>query len=165
MNTGYLSGDSMEIPKYMNQPISIKLSDPRALPLRGHPSDAGADLFSTEDKIIYPQDMHLIDTGVALKIPVGMMGLVTPRSSQGKGKIRIANTVGVIDSDYRGNIMVRVLNDGEEPYEISKYATRIAQLIIVPVILPEFRVWDNPLTGLWDDTSRSTGGFGSTGGV
>ena len=146
-------------------PISIKLSDPKALPLRGHPSDAGADLFSIEDKIIYPQDMHLIDTGVALKIPVGYVGLVTPRSSQGRIKVSIANTVGVIDPDYRGTIKVRLLNEGEDPYEINKFATRIAQLMIVPIFYPEFRVFDESISGLWDDTARSTGGFGSTGGV
>ncbi len=153
------------IPKYMNMLINIKLDDPRAMPLRGHPSDAGADLFSTVDKIIYPQDMHLIDTGVALKIPVGYVGLVVPRSSQGKIKVSIANTVGVIDSDYRGNIMVRLFNGGEDPYEINKFATRIAQLIVLPITLPEFRVFDPNIIGAWDDTVRSTGGFGSTGGV
>jgi dUTP pyrophosphatase len=71
--------------------------------------------------------------------------------------------VGVIDADYRGNIMVRLLNEGSEPYEVNAYATRIAQLIIMPVMLAEFRVFDPNVTGLWDDTERSTGGFGSTG--
>lgn len=145
--------------------IDIKLTDPRCLPLRAHPTDAGADLFSVETKMIYPGDMHLIDTGVALKIPKGYVGLVVPRSSQGKLKVSIANTVGVIDSDYRGNIMVRLLNEGEDPYEINAYTTRIAQIIISPVALPSFRVFDPSIIGLWDDTARSTGGFGSTGGV
>jgi dUTP pyrophosphatase len=146
-------------------PVAIKLDDPRAMPFRAHPNDAGADLFSTVDKMIYPGDMHLIDTGVALKIPTGFVGLVTPRSSQGKIKVFIANTVGVIDPAYRGNIMVRLLNEGEDPYEINKYATRIAQLLIVPVFYPDFRIFDESITGTWDDTVRSTGGFGSTGGV
>ena len=145
--------------------IDIKLQDPRCMPMRAHPTDAGADLFSVVDKMIYPGDMHLIDTGVALKIPKGYVGLVVPRSSQGKIKVRIANTLGVIDSDYRGNIMVRLINEGEDPYEINKYATRIAQLIIAPVALPGFRVFNSDVIGLWDDTARSTGGFGSTGGT
>ena len=145
--------------------IDIKLQDPKAMPLRAHPNDAGADLFSTVDKMIYPGDMHLIDTGVSLKIPTGYVGLVTPRSSQGKIKVFIANTVGVIDPAYRGNIMVRLLNEGDEPYEINKYATRIAQLLIVPVFYPDFKVFDESNIGTWDDTTRSTGGFGSTGGV
>lgn len=146
-------------------PVAIKLDDPKAMPLRAHPNDAGADLFSTVDKMIYPGDMHLIDTGVSLKIPTGYVGLVTPRSSQGKIKVFIANTVGVIDPAYRGNIMVRLLNEGDEPYEINKYATRIAQLLIVPVFYPDFKVFDESIIGTWDDTARSTGGFGSTGGV
>lgn len=145
--------------------VNIKLDDPRCMPLRGHPSDAGADLFSTEDKTIYPQDMHLIDTGVALKIPLGFVGLVVPRSSQGKIKVSIANTVGVIDSDYRGNIKVRLVNEGEDPYVITKFDTRIAQIIVMPITLPAFRVFDPNVMGLWDDTARGTGGFGSTGGV
>ena len=144
--------------------ISIKLQDPRCMPMRAHPSDAGADLFAVEDKMIYPGDMHLINTGVSLKIPKGFVGIVVPRSSQGKIKVSIANTVGVIDSDYRGDIMVRLLNEGEDPYEINKFATRIAQLIIMPIALPTFQVFDvNAKMGLWDDTARSTGGFGSTG--
>lgn len=145
--------------------VETKLQDPRCMPMRAHPTDAGADLFSIEDKMIYPGDMHLIDTGVALKIPKGYVGLVVPRSSQGKIKISIANTLGVIDADYRGNIMVRLYNGGEDPYEINKYATRIAQLIIAPVALPEFRIFNPNTIGLWDDTTRGSGGFGSTGGV
>jgi dUTP pyrophosphatase len=133
------------------------------MPLRAHPTDAGADLFSTETKMLYPGGMYLFNTGVSVKIPSGYVGLVVPRSSQGKIKISIANTVGVIDADYRGNIMVRLLNEGSEPYEVNAYATRIAQLIIMPVMLAEFREFDPNVTGLWDDTERSTGGFGSTG--
>lgn len=153
------------IPKYLQTPIDIKLDDPRCMPLRGFPSDGGADLFSVETKMIYPGDMHLINTGVSLKIPVGMVGLVVPRSSQGKLKVSIANTVGVIDSTYRGNILVRLLNEGEDPYEINAFTTRIAQLVITPIVLPIFKVFDPNVIGLWDDTERGTGGFGSTGGV
>lgn len=145
--------------------IDIKLQDPRCMPMRANRTDAGADLFSVENKMIYPGDMHLIDTGVSLKIPRGFVGLVVPRSSQGKIKVRIANTLGVIDSDYRGNIMVRLINEGEDPYEINKYATRIAQLIIAPIALPGFKTHNPNFDGLWDDTERGTGGFGSTGGT
>lgn len=151
------------IPKHLQMPITIKLDDPKAMPLRAHPSDAGADLFSKETKILYPEHQHLYDTGVAIKIPVGYVGLVYNRSSQGKIRVQIANGTGVIDSDYRGNIKVLLINNGDDPYEVNAYATRIAQLVVVPIILPEFRVFDPTVKGLWEDTTRGTGGFGSTG--
>lgn len=142
--------------------VKIKLSDPKAMPLRAHPTDAGADLFSSHDSfLLYPGDKKLVDTGVAIKIPVNWVGLVYNRSSQGKLEISIPHSVGVIDSDYRGNIKVLLKNNGEDPYEINKYTTRIAQLVIVPIMLPKFEVV-NPNHEEWDDTSRGVGGFGST---
>lgn len=143
--------------------VEIKLDDPKAMPLRAHETDAGADLFSAESVILYPTQHYLFDTGVSVKIPPGYVGLVYNRSSQGKVRVQIANGTGVIDSDYRGNIKVLLINNGHEPYEVNKYATRIAQLVIAPIMLPEFRVFDPNVIGLWDDTARSTGGFGSTG--
>lgn len=140
--------------------IETKLQDPRCWPLRANPTDAGADLVSTTTKILYPGEMHLYDTGVAVKIHAGFVGLVVPRSSQGKVKVSIANTVGVIDSDYRGNIMVRLVNEGNEPYEVHAFTTRIAQLIISPVMLAHFVPAG---TNKWIDTNRGLGGFGSTG--
>lgn len=153
----------MTIPRFMQVPVDIKLDDPKLMPVRAHPSDAGADLFSKTDVQIYPGEMKLIDTGVSVKIPLGHAGLVFNRSSQGKIKVQIANGTGVIDSDYRGNIKVLLVNNGEDPYTISAFLTRIAQLVIVPVVLAQFRVFDESIIGRWDDTSRGTGGFGSTG--
>lgn len=141
--------------------IEAKYFDPRCKPLRANPTDAGADLYSTESMILYPQQMHLFGTGVSLKIHAGYVGLVVPRSSQGKSRVSIANTVGVIDADYRGEIFVRLVNEGMEPYEINAFATRIAQIMIMPVALVEFEETDN-ITN-WLDTKRGTGGFGSTG--
>jgi dUTP pyrophosphatase len=140
--------------------IETKLDSPKCTPLRANPSDAGSDLVSTTSQMLYPQQSYLFDTGISVKIPVGYVGLVVPRSSQGKVRVSIANTVGVIDSDYRGNIMVRLVNEGTEPYEVSAYATRIAQLIIMPIVLAQFMP-----TGAnnWVDTDRGLGGFGSTG--
>ena len=142
--------------------VKIKLSDPKATPLRAHPTDAGADLFSSHDSfLLYPGDKKMVDTGVAIKIPVGWVGLVYNRSSQGKIEVAIPHAVGVIDSDYRGNIKVLLKNNGEDPYEISKYATRIAQLVITPIMLPKFEVV-NLNHEEWDDTERGNGGYGST---
>ena len=77
-------------------------------------------------------------------------------------RVQIANGTGVIDSDYRGNIKVLLINNGLDPYPITAYDTRIAQLVIVPIVLGTFEIWTES-SGEWDDTVRGTGGFGSTG--
>ena len=141
--------------------ILVKTDDVRAMPFRAHPSDAGADLFSNQEIQLYPSETKLVDTGIAVKIPEGYVGLVFNRSSQGKIHVSIPHAVGVIDADYRGNIKVLLQNNGEDPYFISRYTTRIAQLVIAPVMLAEFQSWN--ATEAWDDTSRGAGGFGSTG--
>lgn len=141
--------------------ILVKTDDVRAMPLRAHPTDAGADLFSNLEIQLYPGETKLIDTGIAVKIPEGYVGLVFNRSSQGKIHVSIPHAVGVIDADYRGNIKVLLQNNGEDPYFISRYTTRIAQLVIAPVMLAEFQNWN--ATEPWEDTNRGAGGFGSTG--
>lgn len=141
--------------------ILVKTDDVRAIPYRAHPTDAGADLFSNQEIQLYPGETKLVDTGIAVKIPEGYVGLVFNRSSQGKIHVSIPHSVGVIDSDYRGNIKVLLQNNGEDPYFISRYTTRIAQLVIAPVMLAEFQNWN--ATEPWDDTTRGSGGFGSTG--
>lgn len=140
--------------------MQIKLDDPMAMPLRAHPTDAGADLFSVDTKIVYPKDQHMFDTGVSVKIPIGHVGMVFNRSSQGKVRVQIANGTGIIDSDYRGNIKVILINNGTDPYEVNKFATRIAQLVIVPIWIPKFEEVNEDD---WNDTDRGTGGFGSSG--
>ena len=135
--------------------ISCLVTDKAYLPERANPTDAGADLKSSENVDIYPGEQKLIDTGVAVKIPDSYVGLVFNRSSQGKKGITIPHSVGVIDSGYRGNIKVILKNISEDPYVI-KAGDRIAQLVIMPVLLPIF-------VDIWNDTERGTGGFGSTG--
>jgi len=93
-----------------------------------------------------------------MEIPVRYIGMIVPRSGLGsKYRIGLANTVGVIDSDYRGELIVNLVNNGEEPLEIKQY-DRFCQLIIVPVRIDTFRVVDN-LQG----TDRGDKGFGSSG--
>ena len=150
-----------EVPQYMQPVVTVKLDDTRAMPVRAHPSDAGADSFSNAEIAIYPGETKMIDTGVAVKIPLGYVGLVYNRSSQGKINVTIPHSVGVIDADYRGNIKVLLKNNGEDPYFIYRFTTRIAQLVITPVMLATFKGWD-ATTEAWDDTKRGTGGFGST---
>lgn len=125
------------------------------LPYRAHPTDAGADLFSNEDLEIYPNEQKLVDTGIAIKIPHGFAGFVYNRSSQGKKGITIPHSVGVIDSGYRDTIKVLLKNIGDDPYKITT-GDRIAQLVIQKVELVGFK-------DIWNDSTRGTGGFGSTG--
>lgn len=149
--------------KDFRQPtIEVKLQQPEAMPLRAHPTDAGADLFSVESHIIYPNEMCMVNTGVAVRIPPGFVGLVYSRSGQGKLRIHLANSVGVIDSDYRGEIKVILVNEGDEPYEINKFSTKIAQLVITPIMLANFSGYEGNEED-WMDTKRGSGGFGSTG--
>ena len=129
-------------------------ADPKLLPRRAHSTDAGADMFSAQDVEIYPGETKLVDTGVAVKIPEGYGGFLIPRSSQRLRGI-ITNGTGLIDSAYRGNVKVLLKNTSEEPYAIA-YGDKIAQLVIVPVMLCDF-------VDVWNDTLRGTGGFGSTG--
>lgn len=137
------------------------LVNPNAkLPQRAHPSDAGADLFAWFEQDpwqieIMPHEQKLVDTGIAVKIPVGFAGFVYNRSSQGKKGIQIPHSVGIIDSDYRGTIKVILKNLSNEPYKI-QHGDRIAQLIIQKIELATFH-------DIWNDTQRGTGGFGSTG--
>lgn len=139
--------------------VEIKPTFYECIPKRAHPTDAGADLVSVSNELIAPSEMKLLDTGVAIKIPVHHVGLVFARSSMGKVRVTLANGTGVIDSDYRGNIKVLLVNDGTTVFPVERLKTKIAQLVIVPIVLAEFV----GTTDEWDDTVRSTGGFGSTG--
>ena len=140
--------------------VETKLDDPRLAPFRSNDTDAGADLRSKESHSIARNCTLLVNTGVALKIPVGYVGLVVPRSSMGKVRVTLANGTGVIDSDYRGNIKVLLANDGNETFRIEAFDTRIAQILIIPVMLAKFECTNEDN---WFDTTRGTGGFGSTG--
>jgi len=142
-------------------PIYTKCSDPRLQPVRAHATDAGADLKSQETFLLAPGQSKLYDTGVAVKIPEGFVGLIFNRSSQGKLGIKLANSVGVIDADYRGNLKVLLENHhSTNVYNVVAYETKIAQLVVVPVVLADFKVVDD---NNWNDTARGQGGFGSTG--
>jgi len=140
---------------YNNPTLECMVQPGAQLPKRAHSSDAGADLFSYQDYEIYPEEQKLVDTGIAIKIPRGFARFIYNRSSQGKVGITIPHSVGVIDSDYRGNLKVLLKNISEDPYKI-KVGDRIAQLVIMPIQLVDFK-------DIWNDTARGTGSFGSTG--
>jgi dUTP pyrophosphatase len=133
------------------------------MPTRANPTDAGLDLRAAESKLIPSATPTLIDTGVSVQIPPKHVGLVFSRSGLAKHGITLSNSVGVIDSDYRGNIMVSMMcnADNERDVFISK-GDRIAQLVVVPIQLPEVQVVDED-DEEWLNTTRGTGGFGSTG--
>lgn len=147
----------MHVPKIM-----IKRDSPLHEPSRAHPTDAGADLRSTEMVEIPPGEQYLVDTGVAVAIPPRFVGLLFNRSSQGKKGLVIPNSVGVIDSDYRGNIKVLLKNTTFDN-QCLVLGERVAQLVIVPIILPMFEVFKGTDEEWKTSTARGTGGFGSTG--
>lgn len=145
----------------MTSPVSAKRLDPRAkLPAYGSPDAAGADLYALTDgpMAIAPGQTVLIHTGLALAIPQGYVGLVCARSGLAtKEGLAPANKVGVIDADYRGELMVSLHNhSGEE--RVVEDGQRIAQLVVTPYLAARF----TPVDEL-EDTQRGSGGFGSTG--
>ena len=145
----------------MSFPMNIKkLNENARIPTSGSEFAAGADLYACldADVTIAPAETLLIHTGLAMQIPEGLVGLIYARSGLASKKgLAPANKVGVIDSDYRGEIMVALHNHGTIPQTISD-GERIAQIVFAPYYAAEFSVVDE-----LDDTSRGTGGFGSTG--
>ena len=140
--------------------LKIKKLDEKAIiPTYGTEYSAGADLYALldEDLEIKPGETIMIKTGLAMAIPTGYAGLIYARSSLGSKKgLAPANKVGVIDSDYRGEIKVPLFNQSKETQIISKNE-RIAQIIFTPYLKVNFQE-----TNELDDTNRGTGGFGST---
>lgn len=141
--------------------VKIKKLDENAIiPTYGSQFAAGADLYACTDGsiTIAPHETVLIHTGIAMEIPTGFAGFVYARSGIAtKRGLAPANKVGVIDSDYRGEIMVSLHNHSEEAQTIEN-GERIAQLVIAPYITADFILSDN-----LDETDRGEGGFGSTG--
>lgn len=144
--------------------INIKKTDENAkIPTYGSEFAAGADLYAVihneENKVeILPGETAFVDTGLVMEIPNGYVGLVYARSGLScKQGLAPANKVGVIDSDYRGNIMVALYNQSNETRTVSE-GDRIAQIIIQPVEQFGFKVKGN-----LSDTARGIGGFGSSG--
>jgi dUTP pyrophosphatase len=141
--------------------VNIQLLHPDAvIPTFGSEEAAGADLYALLDAplTIESGQTVLVKTGVAMAIPTGYVGLIFARSGLAtKRGLAPANKVGVIDSDYRGELMVALHNHSNQPQTIEP-KERVAQLAIVPFLRPDFQVADT-----LDDTARGTGGFGSTG--
>lgn len=139
-----------------------KLYFDAVIPTQGSDQAAGYDLYARgiwgECAIIQPHETRMIGTGIAMEIPNGYFGGIYPRSGLAtKSGLRPANCVGVIDSDYRGEIKVAIHNDSNTPKMVND-GDRIAQLIIQPYLNVEFEETDE-----LSDTERGSGGFGHSG--
>lgn len=137
-----------------------KLNELAKLPTYGTEYAAGCDLYAAinENIILNPGETKLIPTGLGMEIPTGLVGLIFARSGISiKRGLAPANKVGVIDSDYRGEIMVAIYNQSSEIQTIEKNE-RIAQFVLVPYVKAKFEEVES-----LDETIRGEGGFGSTG--
>ena len=142
-----------------NIPVKI-LREGAKLPSYGSVEAAGADLYACleSDVTICPGQTAFIPTGFAMAVPKGCAGLIYARSGMAcKRDLAPANKVGVIDSDYRGEIIVALHNHGSEERTVA-HGERIAQMIITPVLTPGYQIADS-----LDETARGEGRFGSTG--
>ncbi len=139
--------------------VPLRRLDPDLpVPRPAHPGDAGVDLYARVAVSLGPGERSLVPTGVAVAIPPGHAGLVTPRSGLAtRSGIGIVNAPGVVDSGYRGELAVALVNHGSEPVHIQR-GDRIAQLLVVAAADLEFVVVDE-----LEESIRGESGFGSTG--
>ena len=138
--------------------LKVKLlSENAILPTRGSNGSAGLDIYAAESVTVMHGDIRMIHTGVAMEIPEGHFGLLVVRSSLGKNGVRMATGASIIDSDYRGEVMVCLCNDGIYPRKIEK-GERIAQIILQPYLKAEPAQVEE-----LSKSDRGSGGFGSTG--
>lgn len=136
------------------------MNDYAQMPLRGSSYAAGYDIYAAEpeDIVIAPHRTRRIRTGLAMEIPGGCFGGLVARSGVAtKRGLRLAQGLAIIDSDYRGEILVPIHNDTDLPQTIQR-GERICQLIIMPYVTADFQLVDS-----LDETERGEGGFGSTG--
>ena len=148
----------------MTEPVAVRIKrlphgEGLALPAYATRGAAGMDVLAAEDVTLAPGARHAVATGFAVAIPPGYEIQVRPRSGLAlKHGISVPNTPGTIDSDYRGELKVILINHGAEAFAIAR-GDRIAQLVLAPVTQA---AWDEVVQ--LDDTARGAGGFGSTGG-
>jgi dUTP pyrophosphatase len=141
-------------------PLRVRRLDPRAtIPSRAYEHDAGLDLYAVEALVLAPGQRASVGTGISVEIPPGQAGLVLPRSGLAhRHGIALVNAPGLIDSGYRGELRVLLLNtDPRDSFPVA-VGDRIAQLVLVPIYTPEV-VEAQELT----DSKRGLGGFGSSG--
>ena len=148
----------------MSNPVAVRVrrlphGEGLALPAYATAGAAGMDVLAAEDVTLAPGARHAVATGLALAIPPGFEIQVRPRSGLAlKHGISVPNTPGTIDSDYRGELKVILINHGAEPFALAR-GDRVAQLVLAPVVQA---AWTEVAD--LDETARGAGGFGSTGG-
>lgn len=141
----------------------MRMFDDAIVPTFGSDGAAGADLYARIDnerhmQAIYPNSTQMISTGICMEIPESYVGLVFSRSGLAtKQGLSLANCVGVIDSDYRGEIKIALHNHSDSIRKV-KHGERVAQIVLVPFLKPVFHEQDS-----LSDTTRGEDGFGSTG--
>lgn len=138
--------------------MNVKLTGATPAPAYAKPGDAGFDLYLNleETVTLQPDQTVKIGCGIAMEIPEGHFGMVVPRSSLSKRNLLMANTVGIIDSGYRGEIITVIRNVGTTP-EVLTPQDRLFQMVIVPFTQVSFNQVDE-----LSETARGEGGFGST---
>lgn len=142
----------------MDLPVR-RLHPDAVVPARAHPGDAGLDLVAIAPYDLPPGGRAAVATGLAVAIPEGCAGLVVPRSGLARRHgVTVANAPGLIDSGYRGELLVLLVNHGDDPHTVAP-GDRVAQLVLVPVAALTPTVVDE----LPDSDGRGEGGFGSTG--
>ncbi len=136
--------------------LKVKKLDSRArLPFRAHPTDSGADLFALERTIIPAHSIQKVRTGIAIELPDNTSGIIWGKSSvESKG---IKAMAGLVDAPYRGELLVCMYNLNETEF-VFEAGQKVAQLVVLPTLYPSFEEAEE-----LSDTSRGTGGFGSTG--
>ncbi len=136
----------------------VKIHEDALLPHYAHPGDSGMDVYSIEEVSIAPGETRLVHTGLKIAVPGHYEAQLRPKSGLAlQHGITLLNTPGTVDSGYRGEVCVIVINHGREAYRIQKHA-KIAQLVICPVIRANIVEVEQ-----LDETARGDGGFGSTG--
>lgn len=142
--------------------MKLTLNSPAAqVPQKAHTLDAGWDLFTPEDVELVEGEITMVDLRIRVAIPTGYFGLLVPRSSMAKRRILLANTVGIIDSGYRGNVKAALVYHPtvDMPLTTTIHQNeRVAQVIIVPHVQTNWEIVDT-----LEETERSDGGFGSSG--
>lgn len=137
-----------------------KLNDKAVMPSKAHATDAGFDLYCTSKEIDWTKRQIVCHTGLAFEIPEGYVGLIFPRSSVSNKPLMMANSVGVVDSCYRGEVTAKfnITDTRQNAFSHYQEGDRIAQMIIIPYPEIEFEEADS-----LSESDRGTGGYGSTG--
>lgn len=135
--------------------MKVKLDNGALMPVRAFPDDAGLDLFSREEKVIFPGESAVFDTGVHVELPRGTFGKLESKSGL-HFRFDVVCMGGVVDASYRGSINVKLTNIGKKPYMVRK-GQKIVQMIIQPCLAPALELVEE-----LSDSDRGSAGFGST---